>query len=366
MSKILVIANSDRFLYGFKKELLASLQEKNEVVVVSPFSSCEEEIEKLCGKIIEVSVDRRGKNIFGDYRLYKKYKKIIAAEKPDKILTYTVKPNIYGGRAAEKNKVPYCACVTGLGTGFQKPLLRFILKFLYRRSLKKAKAVFFENIENLQVFTKNKLIKESQAVLVSGSGVNLGEFSFEPLPETEKTNFLFIGRVMKEKGVDEFFAAAKKAKEENLPAVFSIIGGMEENYKEILENLHEDGTVVYHGFQSDVKKFIRESHAVILPSWHEGMSNALLESAAMGRPLITTNIHGCKEAVIDGVSGFLFPKQSAEDLYQKIKAFAALDPEDKQAMGRASREYIEEHFDREKVNQKTIEILEATRTEENK
>lgn len=358
--KILIISNSCRFVNGFKGELCAALISRGHTVTVAaPFDDTRAGLENIGCKVLDAPVDRRGVNPFKDYKLFKNYKKLITAEAPDAVLTYTVKPNIYGGRAAKKLGVPYFAGVTGLGTGFQKPLLRVILKFLYRRSLKKARAVFFENEGNQAVFTDGKLIKNAQAVLLAGSGVNLEKFCCTPLPEGETTSLLFIGRVMREKGVDEFLSAAKKAKEENLPAEFHMVGDFEENYKEILSALSADGTIFYHGFQKNIKDFITACHAVVLPSYHEGLSNALLEGAAMGRPLITSNIYGCKETVADGISGYLAEKKSAEDLYRKIKQFVLLSPDQKREMGLASRRHIENGFDRNEVNKKTIAVLEG-------
>ncbi|MCL2798412.1 MAG: glycosyltransferase family 4 protein [Firmicutes bacterium] len=362
--KILIIAGSEHFLYGFKKELICALAESgHEIVVSTPTGSMHAELAALPCRIIDTPVDRRGLNPLKDAKLYRQYKKMMAQEQPDKVITYTVKCNVYGGMAARKKKIPYYTNVTGVGTGFQKKLLRRIVIFLYKKALKNVSGVFFENDANRDVFIKNKIIGADKAVSVNGSGVNLEEFSYKELPGAElpdeafKTDFLFLGRVMKEKGIDEFLCCAKKAKEEALDAAFSIVGGLEENYKERLEALNADGTVRYYGFQKDVKPFIERCDCVVLPSYHEGMSNTLLEGAAMGRPLITSDIPGCQEAVLDGESGYLAQKSNADDLYDKIKKYLSLDVEARNVMSLASRAHMEAHFDRKEVVQKTLEVI---------
>ena len=357
--KILIFANSDVFAYGFKKEFMSSLIERgHEVILCAPFGNRREDIQALGCKTIDMYIDRRGINPIKDYKLYKRYKKIIKELKPDRILTFTVKCNVYGGMAAARRNTSYYASVTGLGTGFQSGILRRLLVFLYRRALRKVQKVFFENSENLDLFVKYKIIKEDKAVLVNGSGVNLQQFHFCDLANDITANFLFLGRIMREKGVDELISAAITAAEENLPVRFDFVGGMEENYGGQITKLCEAGIIKYHGYQNDVTGFIKNCHAVVLPSYHEGMSNTLLEGAAMGRPLIASDIAGCREAIEDGVSGFTVKKQDAKDLYDKIKAFTELSFEQKQKMGERSRHIVEEKFDKYKVNEGVISLLE--------
>ena len=350
MAKILFISNSDSALYVFRKELLQSLlDEGNQLVVVASFDKYRTELESMGCVLHNVKTDRRGMNPLKDYSLYRSYVKALKEHAPDIVLTYTIKSNIYGGMAAKKLNFPYYANITGLGTGFKKGLVRRIVITLYRRAFKKVSKVFFQNQSNMQVFLENRIIKEEKAIMLAGSGVNLEKYSFTVLEDNPITKFLFVGRIMREKGVDEFLYSATHAKEEGLPAQFEILGSFEEDYRSILEKMQVDGIIHHHEYQKDVTPIVLKSHCVVLPSYHEGMSNTLLEGGAMGRPLIASDIPGCREAILDGKNGFTVKKSDKEDLYQKIKEFCELDFEKKQAMGKASRMHIEENFDRQTV-----------------
>lgn len=356
MKKILILANNDVGLYKFRKELIEELLKENEVYISLPNDTLVPLlIDKGC-KFIDTYVDRRGINPITDLKLLLNYVSIIRKVKPDLVITYTIKPNLYGGIVSRFLNVPYAMNITGLGTAFQKEnFIKKLVCFLYKIASKKAKVVFFENKENKEVFISNKLIKKEQAYQLNGAGVNLEEYPFTSYPDKEETRFLFIGRVMKEKGIDELFEVASKIKEEYSNVFFDIVGPMEDNYKDVLDDLSNREIIEYHGFQSDVKPFIEKSHCYVLPSYHEGMANTLLECASMGRPLITSNIHGCKEAINN--NGFVCNVQDREDLYLKIKEFIDLSYEDKKQLGINSRKYIEEVFDKKKVVEETIRRL---------
>jgi galacturonosyltransferase len=229
---------------------------------------------------------------------------------------------------------------------------------LYKISCKEAKVVFFENEENQQIFIENKIVKEENTCKLNGAGVNLEEFKFCEYPEdNDEIRFLFIGRIMKEKGVDEIFEVAQWIRKEYKNVFFDIVGPLEENYIDIIHDLQKQNIINYYGYQSDVKSFIKKAHCFILPSYHEGMANTLLESGAMGRPLITSNIPGCKEAVIDGETGYLVNVEDSEDLYNKMLEFILLSSKQKKIMGYKSSEYIKGKFDKKNVVNKTIKRL---------
>ena len=190
--------------------------------------------------------------------------------------------------------------------------------------MKKVYKVFFQNQFNLSVFLKYNIINKDKTVLVNGSGVNLVEHKPLKYPEDNGVNFLFIGRIMKEKGIDELLLAAKKIIKEYPNVQFNLLGYMEENYSKIIEELSHEKIINYHGFQNDTINYISQSHCVILPSYHEGMSNSLLEGAALARPLIASNIPGCKEIIINNISGYLCDAKSVDDLYEKIVMFIKL------------------------------------------
>lgn len=253
-------------------------------------------------------------------------------------------------------RVPYAVNITGLGTAFQsKGMVKKIVTILYKIALKKAKVVFFENVENRQTMLDLHIVKKEKTCVLNGAGVNLKEYPFCEYPPEGETSFLFIGRVMKEKGVDELLETAEKIKAEYEDVHFDIVGPMEDNYKERIDELVANGIIKYHGYQEDVKPFIERCHCFVLPSYHEGMANTLLEAAAMGRPLITSRIHGCMEAVEEGKNGYLVEVKDVESLCEHIRKFYLFSYDKRRKMGVTSRKYIEKKFDKANVVKKTIE-----------
>lgn len=355
--RILILANNDLGLYKFRKELIHSFLEKGHQVYISlPYGEFVDKLVDMGCKFIDTPIDRRGINPAMDIGLIREYKKIFKDVKPDMTVTYTIKPNIYGGMMCRKLNIPYYVNITGLGTAFQNDnWLKKLVIALYKYSLKKVKTVFFENVENRDVFVSNNIIPKSSTYCLNGAGVNLEEYPFREYQQNDnECRFLFIGRVMKEKGVDELFEAAKKIKAEHSNVFFDIVGPMEDNYKDVLEKYQNEGIIKYYGSQADVKPFIEKSSCFVLPSYHEGMGNTLLECAAMGRPLITSNIHGCLEAVDDGKTGYLCNVKDADDLYEKMKQFIALSYADKVKMGQASHKFIAAKFDKRRVVEETV------------
>lgn len=365
--KLCIFANSCGFLYSFKRELLEKMISSGiDVVVAAPDGERRADIEAIGCKVTAIDVDRRGVNPIKDYKLLKAYRRLLREQRPDKVLTFTAKCNVYGGMAAKKAGIPYFASVTGLGTGFQRPLIRCLLIFLYRKALKKAENVFFENADNRAVFLNRKIVRQEKTVLLTGSGVNLDSFSLLPMTDTERCEFLFVGRIMREKGIGELLQAAEKCVAEKKNVCFTIVGGFEEeSYREKLQALEASGALNYAGQQSDVVPFYGRCSCVVLPSYHEGMSNTLLEGAASGRPLITSDIAGCKEAVSNGENGYLVRVGDAEDLYRHLCAFAQLPFDKKQAMGAESRKIAEQSFDRNKVIEQTLDIINGEQNAQN-
>ena len=248
--------------------------------------------------------------------------------------------------------------MTGLGTAFQKEgLLKKLIVFLYRLSCKRAKVIFFENEANRQLFVEMKIARESQTCRLNGAGVNLAHFTFQEYPVHDKYVFLFIGRIMKEKGIDELLEAMKRIIADGFCAELHVLGSFEEEYGEKVEKYSKEGWLVYYGYQNDVRPFIAEADCFVLPSWHEGMANTNLECAASGRPVITSNIPGCREAVLEGKSGFLAEKKNSEDLYRVMKRFAEMSIEERKEMGLCGRKHMEEIFDKKKVVEETVKRL---------
>lgn len=354
--KILVTANFDLGLYKFRKELLKELLDNGHQVYISlPDGDLVLPLVEMGCEFINTDIDRRGMNPVTDLKLVFSYKKILRKVKPDLVITYTIKPNVYMGMLCRMMNIPYVINITGLGTAFQsKGAMLKVFVQLYKAACKKAQTVIFENCANMQLFKDYGIVKDEQCLLNNGAGVNLEEYPFTEYPDEEQIRFLFIGRVMREKGIDELFDSAKRIKKEYDNVHFDIVGPYEDDYKTVTEQLVADGVIEYHGFQEEVRPFIEKSHCFVLPSWHEGMANTNLECAAMGRPIITSNIHGCLEAVMDNESGFLTEPENSDDLYHKLKAFVELPYEEKKDMAEKSHCHIEENFDKRIIIERTL------------
>jgi glycosyltransferase involved in cell wall biosynthesis len=360
--KVLVLANFGMGLYNFRKELLEDLVKQNHEVYISlPNDEYVPMLEKIGCKFIDTPVSRRGTNPITDFKLLLNYKKIIKSIMPDIVLTYTIKPNIYGGLACSLANVPFLVNITGLGTAVENGgLLQKITLYLYKLSLKKAKCTFFQNKENEMMLSKRKIINGKHKV-IPGSGVNLEQYALLNYPSDETINFLFISRVMKEKGINQYLDAATYVKEKYPNTNFHIVGFCEDEYEDKLKDMEDKGIIKYHGKQSDVREFHEFSHCTIHPTYYpEGMSNVLLESAACGRPIITTNRSGCREIVDDGVNGYVVEQENSQDLIEKIEKFISLNYELKKKMGMAGRKKVEAEFDRRIVVDAYLTEIEET------
>ena len=357
--KVLILVNHNGVIYNFRKELVERLiNDGYEVYLSCPQGNRIEELVSMGCKFIETDVERRSKNPLTDLKLIRYYKKIMKDIKPDIVLSYTIKPNIYGGIASRSLKIPQIANITGLGTSIEDGGLsgKFML-CLYKFGLKKAKTVFFQNESNLKIFEDKKIVK-SKIDLLPGSGVNLVQHYFEEYPSNkDETVFIIIGRMMKNKGTDEILRAAQVIKSRHNNVCFRFIGFYEDDYKEKVESAVEKGLVEYCGNQTDVHPFIKESHATILASYHEGMSNVLLETAATGRPVLATDIPGCRETFDEGISGISFKPKDSEDLIRAIEKFLSISYEEKKNMGIAGRKKVEKQFDRQIVVNKYMEEI---------
>lgn len=355
--KILILANNDVGLYQFRRDLIEALLPEHRVTLSLPYGPLVEPLKALGCAFIDTPVDRRGINFATDLRLLRRYRAMMKRENPDLVITYTIKPNIYGSLVCRMRKIPYAVNITGLGTAFQhKNSLRSLVVFLYKIALKKARVVFFENAANRQIFTEENIVPAEKCCLLHGAGVNLDHYAFAPYPEEGTTRFLFIGRMMQEKGLTELLQVMERLRAEGEDCTLDVLGHQEEDYSEAIERCTAAGWLRYHGQQSDVRPFIRQCHCFVLPSYHEGMANTNLESASMGRPLITTDIPGCREAVTKD-SGLLCQSQSADSLYAAMKAFLRLSHRRRAAMGQAGRAHMEEVFDKKKVVAATISVL---------
>ena len=356
---ILVLTNNIGGLHSFRKEVMKAMVDEGYKVVISHPDE-DERIAYFTGigcEDVLTEFNRRGMNPVKDLQLLMKYRKLIKKYKPLAVLTYTIKPNVYGGMACRMTGTPQLANVTGLGDAVANGgLLQKLTVFLYNMGIGKAKRVFFQNKYNRQ-FCIEKGIAKEEPVLLPGSGVNLNHHILQEYPDDGVLKFLFIARLLKDKGTEEYFEAATRIKEKYPNTEFQILGSCEGNYQTQLEKLVSRGIINFLGRTSDVRPFIGNVHCTIMPSYHEGMSNVNLESAANGRPVITTNVPGCQETVDNGVTGILCDPRSAESLIAAIEKFLSLTYEEKKAMGMAARKKVEREFDRQIVVNKYLNEL---------
>ena len=359
--KLLIVTNHSYMLYRFRKELIQRLMEDYEVVISTPFVGHEDDLKQMGVRCIETAVDRRSINPVTDLKLFCTYKKILKREKPALVITYSIKPNIYAGYLCGKMGISFYANVQGLGTAFQKPILADLVTVMYRVAVQKVEKVFFENLANAQEFKKRQILPEKKEVVLHGAGVNLEEYRYCLYPNNEKIHFLYLGRIMKEKGMDELFHAVERLRKDGCEFVLDLVGFFEEEYKKKVEHLQKEGIVRFYGFQQDPKPFYAQADCVVLPSYHEGMSNVLLETAATGRAIITTDIPGCREVVDNGKSGMLCRVRNSDSLYKAMKRFTELSRTKREAIGKAGRAKMEQEFDKKKVVEETVKALQQER-----
>lgn len=351
---MLILTNNAGGLYSFRAELIYELIRQGFEVYFSVPQSEEDKkvqlIKDIGAKYIQTWINRRGSNPLEDLKVILEYKKIIKDVNPDIVLTYTVKPNIYGTYAASKLNKPVIMNITGIGSSLANGSLKNLVKIMYKYACSKAKTIFFQNEFNLKFFVENNMLNPRKAVLIPGSGVNIEKFV--PVNKTshnEVIRFLFIGRIMKEKGIEEYIEVAEKITREYPNTEFQILGSFEEEiYKELIIN-NKNEKIKYLGSSDDVRNEIKEVDCIVHPSYHEGMSNVLLEGAAMGKSLIASNIPGCREIVEDGYNGFLFEVKSVKSLEEKIIKFIDLDEESRKILGKNSRKKVENEFNRDIV-----------------
>lgn len=348
--KILILTNKFGGLYNFRREVVQALLEKGHTVSISaPLDYKTHFFEEMGCEIIETNFERKGTNPIKDLGLMLRYRKLLRLVNPDVVLTYTIKPNLYGGMACQLCGVPQIANVTGLGSAVENPgFLQNLTILLYRIGLRKTKVTFFQNRANMEFSDRHKMVR-GRTELIPGSGVNLQFHAAQPYPsESDPVRFIFISRLIREKGIDEYLGAAELIKKTHPEVEFHILGRSENSYESRVKKMQEEGLVVYHGLVTDVRPYIAKSHCTIHPSFYpEGMSNVLLESCAAGRPVITTNRPGCGEIVEEGKTGFLVKAKDVSDLVATIERFMTLSYSQKEQMGRDARSKVEKEFDRQ-------------------
>ena len=361
-SSILILSNSDSGLYDFRKEVLKALMEKGFHVLVSvPDTGYVERIKALGCEYIPTAFERRGMNPFQDMKLLLFYRRLIKTHSPAAVLTYTIKPNIYGGLAARLTGIPYLVNVTGLGpTLGHGGVLQKMIVLMYRTALKKASCVFFQNQGNRDFLVQRGCVTGKTRV-IPGSGVNLKEHLPQEYPADTPVRFVSIMRLMKDKGIEELLTAAQRIHERHPDTLFQILGAYEEETRQLYEPcvkaLEEKGAIRYYGYRDDVPEFLKECQAVVHPSYHEGMSNVLLEAAATARPVLASAVEGCLDTFEEGRSGLAFAPQDADSLEAALESFLRLPYEKRREMGLCGRRFVEERFDRNFVVAAYLEEL---------
>jgi glycosyltransferase involved in cell wall biosynthesis len=354
---IVICSNYAWTIYNFRMSLIKSLNRSGyRVIVITQFDGYEKKIAKEVDQIMSLYISPKGINPLKDiYTFYDLFKKL-SLIKPYSLLLFTIKPVIYGSIAARVMNIPCIPMITGLGTVFiSRNLLTKIVKFFFRLALKKSAVVLFQNTDDKELFIHEKLVNPKVCKLTPGSGIELDRFKFQSLPNETNLTFILIARMLKDKGVAEYVEAAKQLKISFPKTRFTLLGPLDvENRTSISKNemnmWTKEGVVEYLGVTDDVRAFIKKSSCVVLPSYREGISRVLLEASAIGRPIITSDVTGCREVVEDGINGFLCKPRNAHDLRDKMQKMIELSYANKVKMGLLGRKKIEKEYDQKIVS----------------
>lgn len=375
MKKIILIGTVASSFYGFRKDLIKKLIEENHQVYAFTSEFNTEDLEKIkqIGAIpVAYNLNRGGLNPLSDIRATYQLTKQIQAIQPDLVFSFFSKPVIFGTLAAKIAKVPrVIGMLEGLGYSFTEQPEGFSLKakliqrvqiFLYKIAFPKLDKLIFLNPDDPKDLLEKHHIKTKRVEILGGIGLNLQDYPYTPVIWNNKTiRFLFIGRLLKEKGIYEFISAAKIVKDQYPNAVFTVLGTIDESNPGTLSQKQLDcyiqrGLIEYVGHVADVKPWIQKSHVFVLTSYREGVPRSTQEAMAVGRPIITTDVPGCRETVENGMNGFLIPKWDSETLAEKMICFIQ-NPEQIAIMGQKSYEIAKEKFDSNKVNEKLMKII---------
>lgn len=358
--RVLILGSNMMIIYHHRIDLIKALiRDGNEVFVVCPDGEEKKLLSNEGCNLYLLNIKNRSRNPFSDYNLYHTLLNLIEEIKPDIILTFYTKTNIYGGLVASKLKIPYIVNVTGLGTAIVgNSILSKSVRFLYKKAVKNAHLLFFQNESNLCFFRDRKMLAGPFKIL-PGSGVNLNQFQVLEYPEKKNVEFLFISRILKEKGILEFIEGARLVKKKYPGTKFHVVGPFENNkLQATISNAESNGLITYHGKLNELQAILKETHCSVLPSYYpEGMANVMLESAASGRPVITTNNPGCRETVDENVSGYLVPAKDVKSLAETMIKFIELPQSRKKEMGIKGREKMEREFNRDIVTNAYIETI---------
>lgn len=354
--KLMFIVNSSWNVVNFRSDLIKKLVSQGyHVQVLSPEDNYSHLIPKLGCEYKKLSINPRGVNILVELKVFFKILYYIIKLRPDVVLSFTIKPNIYSGIISRFYDVPVLCNVTGLGSTFTNHMsLNFFLSFLYKLALKKIKACFFQNYDDMQYFLEKKLIAKSQTFFVPGSGVNTDVFKKRKNTKENKTFvFVFVGRILKEKGVEELVKAGRSL-DKNFNVKIIVAGKFDktessQDFCSAFEKAIQDNIFEYVGFVTDITEILNKADCLVLPSYREGSSRAILEALSMEVPVITSDVPGCNNLVEDGVTGFLTESMDFNSLEQNMEKMLALSFQERQAMGSKGRRKVVTEFQTRKV-----------------
>lgn len=366
--KVVISINTTWNLVNFRSGLISALIHKGyDVVAVAPSDKHLTDLKQLGCRFIHLSMDNMGTNPVRDSMLFVNYLLILWKEKPDVYLGYTIKPNIYGSLAAHFFNIPVINNIAGLGASFiRESWVTSVVRWLYKISLFRSHHVFFQNQDDLEMFVGQGLVRLSQSSRLPGSGVNLLKFAYSPVSTFLRSDFKFlmVARLLWDKGVSEYVNAARRIRLDYPHVRFQILGFLDvENptavTKAEIQQWIEEGVVEYLGESDNVGPFLVDADCVVLPSYREGVPRSLLEAAAVGRPIVTTNAVGCRDVVDDGETGFLCNVRDEDDLAEKMRCMLGLPIERRSHMGLCARNKMEREFDERKVIVRYLELIES-------
>jgi glycosyltransferase involved in cell wall biosynthesis len=352
--KVMLVLNSAWNLVNFRAGLIRALVANGyEVLAVAPSDEYASHLTELGCRFVPLEMDNKGTHPGRDLLLFFRFLKLLRREHPDIFLAYTVKPNIYGSLAAHILGVPVVNNIAGLGSVFiRDDWLTRLVRWLYKLALSHSKHVFFQNNEDLQMFVVQGLVCPNQVSRLPGSGIDLKRFQYSPMTalESHPFHFLLVARLLWDKGVGEYVEAARTIRLKYPEVKFQLLGFLDVKNPSAVSSRQmndwvKEGVVEYLGASDDVKPYLIEANCIVLPSYREGVPRSLLEAAAIGRPIVTTDTIGCRDVVVDGLNGLLCRVKDAKDLAKKMQLMIEMTPSKLSCMANFGRKKVEIEFD---------------------
>jgi glycosyltransferase involved in cell wall biosynthesis len=361
---IIFFSNSCWSVINFRKNLIKNFKKNFKIIIIAPFDGYEKELKKFGCEVYNIKINNNKISLLHDiFLLFQIYKILYQLKHNSILLNFTIKPLIYGTLVSRILMIPTICMITGLGTVFiDKSFITNIVLILYKISFKNVSHVFFQNKDDKKIFIDRKVISKKNYSLIPGSGIDLKKFRYKKIIKKKFTNFLLVTRIIKEKGILEYIKAAKLIKKKKFKIKFNLAGSFVEDNpsslsKKIIFQAHKENIINYKGFVKDIRSEIKKADCMVLPSYREGTPRSLLEGAAMGRPIITTDVTGCRETVLGGISGYLFKPKNYKSLYLSILKFHKLPASIKSKMAKKSYELVKTFFDEKIVIKAYEEVI---------